>query len=166
MPADMTKWSDDVHQVDLDKGEFPPGHYDYVMMLGVLEYLRDPPSALSAARAASSNLVTSYCHPGASSRKRKRRQNLWINDYSPDEFRPMLEQAGWYLTEEVEYSHGSRVVQVVYYCRGENVAGKPAGVGGTEMPALSLASEEVSERVQALVPQEAAASVASVDGGR
>jgi hypothetical protein len=59
-PADLRKTSEETTVVDLNRGEFPKGTYDVITMLGLLEYLDAPESALKAARLHAPKLVVSY----------------------------------------------------------------------------------------------------------
>ena len=42
IPADLVKWAPEVRHVDVDAGIFPEGEFDYVILLGVIEYLNRP----------------------------------------------------------------------------------------------------------------------------
>ncbi len=97
IPADLTRWTEDTIQVDLNAGQFPEGTYDVIVMLGVLEYLNDVPAVLAKARVHASRLITSYNHPRPflPIRRRKRRAAEWVNDFRVREFARMLKACGW-----------------------------------------------------------------------
>ena len=115
-PADMTRWSEEVHQVDLDRHEFPPGTYDVITLLGVLEYLQDPAWAVQRAAQSSTHLVTTYCHPLPDTDMERRRNNGWINALSPDDLKRMLAQGGWRLGHDETFQESSKFFQRLYVC--------------------------------------------------
>lgn len=94
-PADLPRWSTEVIPVDLEAGEFPAGLYDYVVILGVLEHLTNPAAVIAAAADHTAKLIASYNHPGPQSTLSRRRNALWINDFSEDDLRIVFRAAGW-----------------------------------------------------------------------
>lgn len=116
LPADLNKWSADVHQVDLSKGEFPSGNYDYAVMLGVIEYLDEPGLALVRARAACRDLIVSYCHPRRKILLRRSKRWEWRNSYSEVDFRQLLNGAGWRIDRHALYEKQRSMLQQVYAC--------------------------------------------------
>ena len=116
-PADLTAWSNNVVVVDLDRGEFPEGQYDYIVMLGVIEYLAAVSSVLHRARSAAANLVISYCHPAGDWRLGHRREARWVNDFSETELDDMLAAAGWEIVEKRRYQDLPNLQQVIYLAR-------------------------------------------------
>lgn len=88
-PADLTKWTPETIQVDLNRGEFPPGSFDYATILGVLEYLPRAGVTLENAKRGCQQLIVSYCHPNAG------RFGAARNSYSVSEFDELLRSSGW-----------------------------------------------------------------------
>lgn len=121
-PADRWKWDDAVVPVDLEKGEFPIGHFDYTVMLGLLTYLRDPPAVLRSAAASSDRLIVSFAHPRVWASLRRRERGGWINHYRAAEFRHLLAACGWRPLDERVHSARSRHKTVIYH------AGRPPTV--------------------------------------
>ena len=115
-PADMTQWTAEVLPVDLDKREFPPGNYDCITLLGVLEYLADPLFALESAAGSSRRLVTTYCHPQPGADIERRRRDGWINDLTEDDIRRLLTAAGWFIVHEEAIADGKKYRQRLYVC--------------------------------------------------
>jgi hypothetical protein len=58
--ADIVKRDADTIVVDLNRQEFPPGDYDWIVSLGVLVYIRDVAWVLRQCAAAAPNLVFTY----------------------------------------------------------------------------------------------------------
>ena len=114
-PADLTQWTEGVQRIDLDNGLFPTGRYDYCVILGVLEYLKNPDDTLAWARSACDHLIVSYCHP-LSGNIRDRRRRLWINDYSKSDLRDLLHEAGWAQETAQIYETKPDFEQIVYSC--------------------------------------------------
>ncbi len=93
--ADLPKWSAEVIRVDLEALEFPNGRYDYVVILGVLEYLTNPAAVIAAAADHTGKLIAGYSHPGPQSTLSQRRNALLINDFNEDDLRIVFRTAGW-----------------------------------------------------------------------
>ncbi len=113
-PADMTKWTDEVHQIDLDRREFPPGRYDLVTFLGVLEYLQDPAFAMERAADTCKRLITTYCHPVSATSIAQRRKAGWINDLSEAELKTLLKRTGWSVTHADLFQQSKKFSQMFY----------------------------------------------------
>lgn len=120
-PADLTQWTEEVHSIDLDAGQFPPGTYDCAVILGVLEYLQQPQDVLQWAQSTCDRLVVSYCHPTPVATVRNRRRKHWINGFSESEFRDLLIGAGWHVSSTAIHSTRLRHQQVVYSCRSASL---------------------------------------------
>lgn len=114
VPADLIRWSEEVIQVDLNAGELPQGCFDYIVMLGVLEYLDDVPTVLHRLRTISDNLVVSYCHPTRFANIAKRRALHWINDFRKRAFLRILVDAGWRPQGQTVYKRRGGMVQIVH----------------------------------------------------
>jgi hypothetical protein len=95
---DLRPQSPDVVALDLDAGEFPDGRYDYVVLLGVLTWLKRPIDVLKRARQNASHLI-------ASDRLRRR---FWRTPDRGEELEPMLPGTGWSLDKRVLWHRGRR----------------------------------------------------------
>ena len=116
VPADVARRSDDCHVVDLNAGEFPPGAYDVVSFLGVLEYIHDPAWPLRKATEAAPLLIVSYCTETGQNTAYRRGLG-WVNDFTRDGFEALLRANGWAPVERVEYKRSAMNVQYVWKCR-------------------------------------------------
>ncbi len=93
-PADLVLRDPDGIVTDLNSGDFPPGSYDGIVMLEVLEYLHDPRGVLARARSAGPRLLVSY-RPHAGGDAGERRAEGLFNDFSREEVLSLLEAADW-----------------------------------------------------------------------
>lgn len=59
-PSDIHDRGDGCIVADLNRSEFPPGRYDVVTMVGVLEYVFDPRFALRCAARSASQVILTY----------------------------------------------------------------------------------------------------------
>ena len=122
IPADLTKWSDDVIVVDLNRQEFPGGSYDYVVMLGVLEYLQSPPGVLREARRHASKLIVSFALRTAGGNVGARQANRWIQHYRAGEFEAVLADCGWTITDRIRYRETAHARQMIYRATADSPA--------------------------------------------
>lgn len=115
-PADIVSRGPDCQIVDLNKGEFPAGQYDWVTFLGVLEYVHEPLPVLAHARDAAPNAVVTYCTMN-NGEVQTRRGMGWVNDYSRPEFEAVLAAAGWIVREVAEVKRGPGNIQLMFVAR-------------------------------------------------
>ena len=114
-PADVVERRPGCFVVDLNKREFPPGTYDWVTFLGVLEYIHDLRWPLAQAAKAAPRAIVTYCTDiGAD--PQLRRGLGWVNDLSADAFRGELEAAGWRVDEVLEVKRGPSNIQLMHVC--------------------------------------------------
>ncbi|MDY7230445.1 class I SAM-dependent methyltransferase [Hyalangium rubrum] len=114
-PSDFVQRSEDCIVADLNAGQFPPGRWDVVTMLGVLEYIQEPAAVLTRIGAAAPRLVMSYCcRKGASIAYR--RKLTWVNDFTPDELDVLLRQTGWRMERAVELKRLPTFTEVLLSC--------------------------------------------------
>lgn len=93
-PADLVLRDPAGVVVDLNSGDFPPGGYDGVVLLEVLEYMHDPQGVLARARSAAPRLILSYrTHVGGDTGER-RAEGLF-NDFTREEILSLLEATDW-----------------------------------------------------------------------
>jgi hypothetical protein len=114
-PADVVERRPGCFIADLNARQFPPGDYDWVTFLGVLEYIHDPSWPLACAQLAAHNLIVTYCtHLGGD--VAIRRGLGWVNDYTHAEFEALLAAAGWRITRMRDVKRGPTNHQLMYAC--------------------------------------------------
>jgi len=114
-PADVVARDERCFVVDLNRGEFPPGTYDVITFLGVLEYVHDAQRTLRLAHAAAPAMVVTYC--GQTGLEVESRRGLgWVNDYDDAAFRALLADAGWSVEAHREVKRGPSNIQRMYRC--------------------------------------------------
>jgi hypothetical protein len=116
--ADLTPLDPETLSLDLERDPLPAGTFDYVVMLGVLEYLHSPEQALRKAQAGGRCALFSYCclEPSKDRTRiiKRRRERGWVNDWSRDELLANAERAGWRLVQEEPFSEDSDFYQGVF----------------------------------------------------
>lgn len=114
-PADVVERRPGAFVVDLNRREFPPGTYDWVSFLGVLEYVHDVSWPLARARDAAPNLLVTYCtHLGGD--VSVRRGMGWVNEFTRAAFETKLSAAGWSIARAADIKRGPTNIQVMYAC--------------------------------------------------
>ena len=114
-PADVVERRPGAFIADLNRREFPPGTYDWVSFLGVLEYVHDLAWPLKRAGEAAPNLLVTYCtHLGGD--VAVRRGMGWVNDLTRAQFEATLTGAGWRVTRSADIKRGPTNIQVMYAC--------------------------------------------------
>jgi hypothetical protein len=114
-PADVVERRPGCFVVDMNRREFPPGTYDYVTFLGVLEYIHDIEWALQSAARAAPRMVVTYCTDiGAD--PALRRGMGWVNDLPATAFAAALERSGWDVERAREVKRGPSNIQLMYLC--------------------------------------------------
>lgn len=94
IPADLTLRDPAGIVVDLNSGDFPPGSYDGIVMLELLEYLHDPQGVLARARGAAPRLLVTYRVHGGGDTGERRAEGIF-NDFTRDEMVALLEATDW-----------------------------------------------------------------------
>jgi len=94
VPADLALRGADTVLIDLNQGEFPPGAFDSVAMLDVLEFVHDAAGLLQRARAASGRLVLTYRLSDGYDHD-QRAEAGWFNAFSRSVLESHLAIAGW-----------------------------------------------------------------------
>ena len=119
VPADLEPLSPGVQRVDLNRGEFPTGRYDYVVLLGVLGYLHDPVAVLRRARDHGDHLIASYRI--AKERSLRTKQQRWrdgyFNDFDDRMLAEVFAESGWKVQSVHPYNEQRRTRQDVFLCR-------------------------------------------------
>lgn len=96
--ADVVARRADTALIDLNQGQFPPGSFDVVALLAVLEHVHDPEAVLRSCRAAARRLVIGYDPvklPVDDLQRLERRQRGYFNDLSVADLEALLARAGW-----------------------------------------------------------------------
>jgi hypothetical protein len=96
-PSDVWQRHPDIVVADLNKGEFPAGTYDTVVMLGVVQYLEDPLAAFRKSRQSAKSLIFSYdFHPVLTRRSILHMEKQGqLNHLRLPETESLLRIAGW-----------------------------------------------------------------------
>lgn len=98
-PSDLVKRSDDCIVLDLNNlnhiNAMVLPSYDVVLASGVLEYVKDLPSALDWACQIADSLIVSYCSLDGLSDLATRMESKWLNHYTTQEFVQMFAARGF-----------------------------------------------------------------------
>jgi len=100
-PLDLVRYSKVTVLADLNQGHFPDGHWDFATVLEVLEFIHDAPELLHRLRNAADRLILTYrTRPeGRPNELKSRRQAGFVNDFTADELRDLLQTAEWQIEE-------------------------------------------------------------------
>lgn len=93
-PCDIHDRGEGCIVADLNKSEFPLGNFDYVTLLGVIEYIYSPEYALEKASRQCKVLLLDYSSIGVEYPP-NRRNCGWINDYDPGQMVNLLISTHW-----------------------------------------------------------------------
>lgn len=99
--ADLVARRVDTMLIDLNQGQFPPGNFDAVALLAVLEHVHDPEAVLRSCRTAARRVVIGYDPvklPVDDLQRLERRQRGYFNDLSSADVEALLARAGWKIT--------------------------------------------------------------------
>jgi hypothetical protein len=114
-PADVVERRPGCHVADMNRKEFPPGHYDWLTFLGVLEYIHDIDWPLTRARESAPRMIVTYCtYIGGD--VAIRRGMGWVNDFSQPAFEAALARNGWAIKRSQEVKRGPTNIQMMYSC--------------------------------------------------
>ena len=119
--ADLVPFRPEVLRCDLNNGgEFPPGRYDYIVMLGVLVYLHHPERVLREARQRADWLVV--CYTFAKQRGFRALRRRWrpgyVNNFDEAAFLGVLAAAGWQPQTSRTYHETPHSRHDLYLCTG------------------------------------------------
>ena len=127
VPADIVEREPGCMVIDLNRQEFPPCSYDWVTLLGVLEYIHDPAWALQKAHEAASNLLLTYCVDTANGKAVSERRGMgWVNDFDPPGIRELLKSARWAIAGEMLDKRGAYDNQMMFVCHHNRIR-NPSG---------------------------------------
>jgi hypothetical protein len=97
--ADLQPLDGTTLALDIESDPVPPGPWDAIVLLGVLEYLYDPLAALTKIRAVPRKVVMSYCLPlPADQPQETRHARGWVNALSESEIAGAMGAAGFTLS--------------------------------------------------------------------
>jgi hypothetical protein len=114
-PADVVERRPGCFVVDLNRREFPPGQYDCVTFLGVLEYIHELEWPLQRAFEAAPHMIVTYCAftgPDVAIR----RGMGWVNDLGAADFEAVLSKTGWRIDGRREVKRGPGNIQLMWRC--------------------------------------------------
>lgn len=98
-PCDIYPRSPDCLVADLNAQQFPAGHYDWVVMLGVFQFLTDPAWAVAQCRQVAGQAVFSYSPTIRDQSTPKeiewREGEGWVNHYNYNQYLSIISQGGW-----------------------------------------------------------------------
>jgi len=112
IPCDVVEREPGALVADLNKGEFPPGAYDWVTVLGVLEYIHDVSRVLDFMARAAPHAVITYCLDTAKVIATRRGMG-WVNDYDRESFVALLDQSPWRIRDAALIKKGAHNEQVL-----------------------------------------------------
>lgn len=100
--------------LDIENDPIPPGPWDAIVLLGVLEYLHDPLLALARVGAAGQSVVLSYCVPRGPDSRQPRAGRGWINDLSERDLVAAMAACGLALTSKEDVNAAEDFEQRLY----------------------------------------------------
>ncbi|HET6620555.1 MAG TPA: hypothetical protein VFG64_11475 [Dongiaceae bacterium] len=115
-PADIVSRCAGCQVIDLNKGEFPTGNYDWITFLGVLEYVHDPVPVLALAGATAPNMILTYCTMNGGEEQARRGMG-WVTDFTVREVEGLLARARWGVLERVEVKRGPGNIQYLFVAK-------------------------------------------------
>ena len=115
-PADVVERRPGCFVADLNRGEFPPGSYDCVTFLGVLEYVHEVDAVLVRAALAAPRMIVTYCTFVPGGDVAIRRGMGWVNELTAPQFTGTLERCGWRIERSREVKRGPGNIQMMFDC--------------------------------------------------
>jgi len=112
--ADLQPLDEKTLAFDIENDPIPPGPWDVIVLLGVLEYLYDPLSAQRKVGAAARNIVFSYCIPLGADPQPHRRARCWTNALSEQDLTNATAAAGLLLRFREDFNAADDFEQKVF----------------------------------------------------
>jgi Capsular polysaccharide synthesis protein/Methyltransferase domain/Polysaccharide pyruvyl transferase len=112
--ADLQPLDEKTLAVDIENDPIPPGPWDVIVLLGVLEYLYDPLSALRKVGAVAQSIVFSYCVPHGPDPQPRRRARGWTNALSEQDLTNAMAAAGLLLKVREDFNAADDFEQRVF----------------------------------------------------
>jgi hypothetical protein len=94
----------EVQALNLECDQLPPGNWDVIVMLGVLEYIHRSTEVLTKIFHSCSKLVMTYCLSRSGDFGEVRSSRGWVNDISIDEIKSCATQGGFTLDHVVPFN--------------------------------------------------------------
>lgn len=113
VPCDVVPRAPGALAADLNKGEFPAGTYDWITVLGVLEYIHDVGGLLARMAGAAPNAIVTYCLDTAGIAAVRRGMG-WVNDYDAASFCALLDRSPWRARDATLLKKGAHNEQVLF----------------------------------------------------
>jgi hypothetical protein len=105
--------------LNLETDPLPDKEYDFVVLLGVLEYIYEPENAARKLCAAAPNVVGSYCcrleNAPAADVADQRGEMGWVNDFTRDEFIALFSRNGFAIQSSSIYNKADYFEQVLIH---------------------------------------------------
>ena len=105
--------------LNLDTDPLPDKKYDYVVLLGVLEYLYEPENAAKKACAAAPNVVCSYCcrpeNASTADVADQRSSMGWVNEFTRNELVALFGANGFAVQSSRIYNKTKSFEQVLMH---------------------------------------------------
>ena len=117
--ADLAPLEDTTLILNLETDPLPDKEYDFVVLLGVLEYIYEPENAARKLCAAAPNVVCSYCcrleNAPAADVADQRGEMGWVNDFTRDEFAALFSRNGFAVQSSRIYNKADYFEQVLIH---------------------------------------------------
>jgi hypothetical protein len=121
--ADLQPVDPDILTLNLERDPLPPGPWDAVVMLGVLEYIYKPLDALPKVFAEARKVILSYCFPREGNVTSVRQSRGWVSNLSESDLLEASRANGFDLTEAVSFNSDNDFDQkIVVLSRSESEA--------------------------------------------
>jgi hypothetical protein len=115
--ADLAPLDIETFRMNLDTDDLPKKHYDYIVLLGVFEYLHSSAEAVRKICASCDNVITTYCCRSTGlvleEITLRRSERVWVNAFSQQEFTDMFATNSFELNSCIEYNHADDFMQFV-----------------------------------------------------
>lgn len=100
--------------LDLNRGDFPTGPSDIVVMLGLLAHLHNPEDVLARARQMSERLILTYPTYQLPGVPEERREKGYFNDFTKSQLVRLLARTRWRATRDLPVAGG----ETLFLCEG------------------------------------------------
>ncbi len=114
LPMDLKQWSDDTVVCDINNKLLPKEYLelsDLCFVMGVLEYVYDGPWFLNALASHAQGIVISY--NVAELCKVKREDNGWVTNLTTEQFKLLVETAGFKIDDTRIYDNAQLIIRAV-----------------------------------------------------
>lgn len=115
--ADLQPLDSITRMLNLDHDPLPQGGYDYIVSLGVFEYLHFPEVAAAKIAAGAANLVISYCCVRTEHQDYGNARKLrgWVNSFAEDGFTSLFEQHGYRIVSRIPFNVTEDFEQLIFH---------------------------------------------------